>query len=187
MYFLSLLINFVVNTYVFILLLRLLLQKLGGNWHNPVTHLVVRITDPVVKPLRRLIPGFKGFDLAIVLAMLILEFVGAMLLLKINYNTAPKILGCLVISIIYLGNKVLSLYFWGIILSAIMSWVPALRHNPIAGIVGTIVEPLLNIARRFIPAISGMDFSPIVLLLLLKAVEFFVFAPIISFGYRLAY
>jgi YggT family protein len=187
MYFLVQLINFVLDTYLFLLLVRLLLQKLGAGWQNPMTQTIVKVTDPVVKPLRRFCPGVAGFDLAIVVAMIAFEWLETLLLLKIKVGVMPGLLGSLVVSLIYLGNKVISLYFWGTIVVVAMSWLPMIRHNPLAAIVSIIVEPLMKLGRRFVPLIGGIDLSAIPILLLLKIIENYLLYPILLHGYRLAY
>ncbi len=186
-YALILIINFVFDTYIFILLLRLILQRMRASWHNPISQLVVKLTQPVVVPLRKMFPGFRGFDLAIIVAMLILEVIETILLLWLKIAVFPGILGSFVIAIGMLGNKVMNLYFFAIIIGVIMSWVTSLQHSPIAGIVNIITSPLLNLARRFIPPIGGFDLSPLPVLLALKLITILVFNPIIMQGYKLAY
>jgi len=187
MYILVMLLSFIFETYLFVLLLRLLLQKLGANWGNPFSQLVVKLTEPVVKPLRRFIPGFKGFDLAIVVVVLVIQTIETLIILGIKVGTMPGIFGSFVISLGYIGNKFVSIYVWGVILSVVMSWVPALQHNPLASVISTIVDPVLDLGRRFIPRIAGLDLSPIPILLLLWIIRLLLFQSIIVYGFRLAY
>ena len=138
-------------------------------------------------PLRKFLPGFKGFDLAIIAAMLIFEVVEMLLLLWIKIQIFPGILGTLVIAIGMLGNKVINLYFYAVIINVVMSWVPSLQHSPVANIISMIVNPPLGLARRVIPSFRGIDLSPIPVLIVLKLITIFIFNPIILEGYRLAY
>ena len=186
-YALIMIINLVFDTYVFVLLIRLFLQKFGASWGNPISQLVVKLTEPVVKPCRRFLPGFKGFDLAILFAALVIELIEQMLLLWIKINVFPGILGSIVIAFGALGNKAINIYFFGILISVVMSWIPALQQNPVGGIVRTITDPLLQFARRYVPLIGGMDLSPIPVLLVLKLVTILLFNPIITAGYKLAF
>ena len=119
--------------------------------------------------------------------MIALEFIEALLLMKIKVGVMPGLLGSLVVAIIYIANKAIALYFWGTIAVVVMSWLPAIRHNPLAAIISTIVEPLMRLARRFIPLIGGIDLSPIPILLCLKIIENYFLYPILLHGYRLAY
>lgn len=187
MVFLVSLLNFAFETYLYILLIRLILQKLGESWSNPISQIVVKLTEPVVKPLRKFIPGFKGFDLAIVVATLVIQIIEIMLIFTIKVRIMPGIFGSLVIAIGYIGYKLSNIYFFGIILSVIMSWVPALQHNPLASVINTIATPLLNLGRRYIPKIAGIDLTPIPLLLILWFLKLLVFHPILVYGLHLAY
>lgn len=187
MHLFVMLLSFVFNAYIFILLVRLLLQKFGASWTNPISQLVVKLTEPVIKPLRKFIPGFKGFDLAIVVAIFVIQLIAVIIIIGIKVNLRPSFFGSIVIAIGYLGYKLADIYIWGIILSAVMSWVPALQHNPLAAIINTITEPLMKLGRRFVPKIGGLDLSPIPLILLLWIVRAFVFQSIIVYGIRLAY
>lgn len=187
MYILVTLISFVFQTYLYILLVRLLLQKLGANWSNPISQFIVKLTEPIIKPLRKFIPGFKGFDLAIVLAVLVIQFIETMVLMIIKIHIMPDALGVLIISFAYIGNKLVNMYVWGIILSVVMTWVPTLQHNPLASIINTIVAPLLSLGRRYMPLIAGFDLSPIPILLLLWIIRIVVMQSIIVYGFHLAY
>jgi len=186
-YALIMLINFVFDAYIFILLVRLVLQKMGAHWHNPISQFVVKVTQPVVVPLRKIFPGFKGFDLAIVVAIFLLEFIETVLLVWMKITLFPGILGAIVVTLGMLGGKVIDLYFYGVIIAVIMSWVPALQHSPLSSIVNIVTRPLMALGRRFIPSISNFDISPIVILLVLKLMEILITSPIIDLGYQLAY
>jgi len=186
-YALTFIINFIFDTYILILLLRLVLQKLGANWHNPAVQLIIKLTEPIVSPLRKIFPGIKGFDLAIIAPMLALEWIEVMLLLWLKFHMFSGILGSFVVALGMLGNKVINLYFFTIIIHIIMSWVPSLQHSPVAGIVNTITNPPLSLARRYIPPIAGFDLSPIPILLVLKLVTILLVNPIIAQGYKLLF
>ena len=181
------LLQFVFEAYLYILLIRLLLQKLGENWGNPISQLVVKLTEPIVKPLRKFIPGFKGFDLAIVFAILVINTVEILLIFKIKVGIMPGILGSIIVAIGYIGYKIINIYLWGIILRVIMSWIPALQHNPLASVINTVTYPLMNVASRYIPKIAGLDLSPIPLLLVLWLLKLLVLHPILVYGLHLAY
>lgn len=180
------LVGLIFDLYIIILMLRLLMQKLGASYYNPISQVVIRLTNIFVSPLQRIIPGFKGFDLAIVLLLVLLEFIQVLLLLWLRAGWLPKFSGLVIIVIATLGNKFLNLYFYAIILRVVMSWIASLQHNPIAEIIFLITESLMRPMRRLIPSIAGFDFSPIVLLILLQLISILVFRPLIEFGTQLA-
>lgn len=179
------LISLFIDFFVFILLLRLLFQKLGAPWHNPISQFVIRFTEPLLKPLRRFIPGYRGFDLSILFLAFLAEFLEAILLGLLHYRTLFSLPGLSIIAFGHLGFSFSNVYFYAIILSALMSWFPLLQNNPLGQITQLISLPVLTILRRVIPRISGMDFSPLFALVALYLANRLILAPLIAFGIRL--
>lgn len=184
---LSLIINILFDLYIFVLFLRLFMQKLGVRWANPFSQFVITLTEPVIKPLRRFIPGFRGFDLAIVFVCIIFEIVELMLLIWLKFGILPGIFGLLIMGFGDLAMKVVNLFFYITIIAAIISWVPTLQNNPIAEIVNFLVKPLLRIAHRYIPLVGGFDLSPIAILIILWLINILIFQPIVMLGTRIAF
>lgn len=174
------------DLYIIILMLRLLLQKLGAKYYNPVSQMIIKMTNVVVSPLKRIIPGYRGFDFSIVFLLILFEMVEALLLLWLQYRVVPRFEGVLLIAFGALGNKLMNLYFYAIILRVVMSWVTTLQQSPVAEIVYLLTEPLMQRARRIIPLIAGLDLSPIPVLILLQLISILVFNPIIDVGMRFA-
>lgn len=181
------LVGLLFDLYIIILILRLLMQKLGAHYRNPVSQLVIRLTNIFVSPLQRIIPGFKGFDLAIVLLLLVFVFIEALLLFWLRFRFVPHFWGLLVIAIGTLGNKFMNLYFYAILIRVIMSWVVSLQRSPVAEIIFLITEPVLKPARRIVPTMAGFDFSPILILILLQLISILAFGPLVGVGMRLAW
>lgn len=181
------LLQFVFEAFIYILLIRMLLQKLGESWNNPISQFVFKLTEPVVKPLKKFIPGFKGFDLAIFVAAFLINLIETLIIFKIKVRIMPGVFGSAIISLGFIGYKFVYIYIWGVILSAIMSWVPALQHNPLASVINTIAEPLMKLGRRFIPKMAGIDLSPIPILLALWLIKLIILHPILVYGLHLAY
>lgn len=184
---LVLIIGVVFNLYIYVLLVRLLLQKVGASWHNPVSQFVLKITDPVVKPIQKFIPGFKGFDLAIVVLALVLELIETWLVVALKVSMLPGFLGLLVMSLAQLGTKVVNIYLWAIIIGAVVSWFPAMRQNPVTSAIDSLTAPLLGLARKYIPQVGGFDLSPIPIILACFLINMLVFNPLFNAGVRLAF
>ncbi len=184
---LSLLIMVVFSLYIYVLLMRVLMQKVGMSWRNPVTQFVLKITNPVVMPLRRFIPGFKGFDLSIIVVAFILELFSLWLLLWMKVSVMPGIMGSIVVAIAQLGSKITTIYIWTIIIGALMSWFPQMQNNPVTEIIHRITEPPLSLARRFIPLVGGIDISPIPVILVLMLINILILNPLTVFGTNLAF
>ena len=160
--FLNFIVRFLFESYLYILLMRFIFQRLGLRWSNQIIQFIIKATDPLVKPLRRFIPGFKGFDMSILLWVLIVGFVELTILLSLNTGFFPGILPVLFVSIIQSLVKVIYIYMIAIILSALMSWFPRLQGGEIAELVQEVADPCLGLVRRYVPSLGGIDFSPIV-------------------------
>lgn len=183
---LSLIINVIFDAYIFILLLRLFLQKMGASWHNPITQAIIRLTNPAIKPLRRFVPGLGGFDLSIVLVALIVELLEWWVLMALKLGIFPGIGGTLIVSIGELLNKGINIFFFATLIAALMSWFPNLQRSALAEIVDLLSSPLTRLVRRFLPLMGGLDLSPIVILLGLQVLAILLVYPIIRFGMGLA-
>ncbi|QTS84249.1 YGGT family protein [Coxiella endosymbiont of Amblyomma nuttalli] len=181
-----LLVDFIFDIYIIILILRLLMQKLGASYHNLVAQFVIRTTNLFVLPLRCIIFGFKGFELAVIFLIIVFSFIQSFLLVSLRFRLVPHFIGLLVISTGALGNKFMNLYFYMIIMRIIMSWVVSSQQNPITEIIFLITEPVMRPIRRLIPMIIGFDFTPFVLLILFPLVSFLIFDPLTNVGMRLA-
>lgn len=180
------LIEVIFDIYIIMLILRLIMQKVGASYHNPVSQLIIRLTNALVLPLQRIIPGFKGFDFAIILLVFILEIIQMILLMWLRFDVVPGFGGTIIVAIGMIGRKVMNLYFWAIIIWALMSWAVSLQRSPAAEIVYLITEPVMRRARRIIPTIAGFDLTPIPVLIVLQLLSMLVFNPIIQAGMRVA-
>ncbi|MGD9601647.1 MAG: YggT family protein [Gammaproteobacteria bacterium] len=172
---------FLVNTlfglYIGAVMLRLLLQLTRADFYNPLSQAIVRLTNPVLRPLRRYIPAVGKIDSASVLLMVVLQIVnvwivGAMLGLRLGL---PALL---VATVGELLSKFVYLYMFAIIIQAVASWVAPGSYNPVLGLIGSVTEPLLRPIRRILPNLGGLDLSPLVAIVLLQLVLMLVVAPL---------
>ena len=173
------LVSVLFDLYIYVVLVRLILQYQGANYYNPISQFILKLTEPVIKPLKKFIPGFKGVDLSIVVFAVVLVLVKVLLLFLIKVGF-PNIFGLLLFSLGDLLGKLVNIYFWAIIINAIMSWVPSLSSNPLSEVVALISEPVLRIPRRFIPPIGGFDLSPIAAIIILQLISIVLIAPILA-------
>ncbi len=155
------------SLYLLIVLLRFILQLVRADFYNPLSQFIVRATKPLLNPLRRIIPGFGGIDLAsLVLAILILMLMG--------YGVGGFIMQLLIWSIIAVTSLFLKVFFFALIISVILSWVAPGSYNPGAQLVNQICEPLLMPFRKLLPNLGGLDLSPIFAFLALKLIDMLV-------------
>ena len=175
------LLNIVLNTLTMMFLLRFFMQLFKTSFNNPLGQMVITLTDFAVKPARKIIPSWGKIDLSTLLlafvAQLLLQF--AMLWLSgFPMSVAPNAIWPSIIglSIVGLIRAVLDLFFYAILLQAILSWVNP--HTPISGVLESLTKPILAPIRRIVPMANGIDFSPIVALILLQMVNISVLPSI---------
>lgn len=163
------------SLYLLIVLLRFLLQLVRADFYNPLSQFVAKATQPLLTPLRRVIPGIAGLDLAsLVLAILVQLVLMVVTLTLMGYNVGGFILQLLVWSVIGVTSLFLKVFFFALIISVILSWVAPGSHNPGAELVNQICEPALAPFRRIVPNLGGLDISPILAFLVLKLIDMLV-------------
>lgn len=163
------------SLYLLIVLLRFILQLVRADFYNPLSQFIVRATKPLLNPLRRIIPGFGGIDLAsLVLAILIQLVLMILILMLMGYGVGGFIMQLLIWSIIAVTSLFLKVFFFALIISVILSWVAPGSYNPGAQLVNQICEPLLMPFRTLLPNLGGLDLSPIFAFLALKLIDMLV-------------
>lgn len=163
------LLDVIFGLYIYAVLLRFLLQQVRADFSNPIAHFLVVITNPPLKPLRRVIPGFFGIDVASIVLLLILEFVFQSLLASLF--SQPWLPGIIVVkSVFHLVLCTLNIYLFGILILVILSWINP-YPNAVSQLIGRLADPLLRPARRRIPAFSGIDLSPMAVMVVLVLVQ----------------
>lgn len=157
------------DLYVLTFALRLLLQWAAVDKRNPLVQFILRITNPLVIPLRRLLPSIGRIDTATVALLLGLQLVATTLLVRIGCVAEPAILQILALAVLSVVKLALNVFTWAIIIYVVLSWVSPGGYNPGAAVVAAIVEPVLAPFRRLIPLIAGLDLSPLFALLAFQA------------------
>ena len=163
--------------YILIVMLRFLLQWTRANFYNPVSQFIVKATQPALGPLRRIIPGFGGVDLAAVVLMFALKLIELWLITSL-LGVTPQIGGLAILSIAELLGLLVNVFIVSILIQVIVSWVNPGMSNPVMGLLHSLNEPLLAPARRLIPPISGFDLSPIAVFIILQLVSILAVAPL---------
>ncbi|MBB2493940.1 YggT family protein [Aquipseudomonas ullengensis] len=163
------------SLYLLIVLLRFILQLVRADFYNPLSQFTVKATQPLLKPLRRIIPGFGGLDLAsLALAILVQLLLMVIIVALAGANPAAVGLQLLVWTMIAVTSLFLKIFFFAMIISVILSWVAPGSYNPGAQLVNQICEPLLAPFRKLIPSLGGLDISPIFAFIALNLLDRFV-------------
>jgi YggT family protein len=159
--------------YLLVLLLRFWLPMLGADFRNPLAQGILRITSPLVVPVRRFVPSIGRLDTSTILVAYVIQFLTVLLLLTIGgyrVDTAP----IMVTTLIELAVLSLNLFFFVILIKIILSWVAPHTYNYATALLTTMAEPVLRPFRRIIPSIGGLDISPIFAIILLQAAVIFL-------------
>ena len=165
------LVQTLLSLYLVAMLLRFLLQLVRADFYNPISQFLVKVTNPLVIPLRRLIPGVGGLDIASLLLALLLQLAGIVLLLKINGLQLPGVFPLLVWSLLGVIGLLVNIYFFALLGMIILSWVAAGSRHPAIYLLYQITEPVMAPFRKVLPAMGGMDFSPILVFILINIIQ----------------
>ena len=161
------LVGTLIDLYTTAVILRLLLQWVRADFYNPVCQFLVKVTNPLIVPLRRVIPSIRKLDTASVVLILALEIFGVWIASRIS--SSPLNLEQIVLfSCMKLAATLLITYFFLIIASVILSWVGARTRHPVVPLVAQLTEPVLRPIRKIIPSIAGIDLSPLFALIAIR-------------------
>ncbi|MGH8272853.1 MAG: YggT family protein [Gammaproteobacteria bacterium] len=170
-------VNIVFSLYIAALYLRIILQHQRADYYNPAVQFIARVTDPVVRPLRRLIPGVAGWDIAAFLVAIVCGFINVVI---VHYLIGIGLAGPLLArdTGMKLLAVLLNLYIFTILIQALMSWINPGRYSPVAALLWRMNEPLLRPVRRLIPPLGGtFDLSPLIVIVILEALSIFLGLP----------
>ena len=172
---------FVIQTlgslYLLIVLLRFILQLVRANFYNPLCQFTVKATQPLLKPLRRVIPSLFGLDMSSLVLAIVVQMVIFAVVLTLSYMSF-NVLGLLLWAIIGVTALFLKVFFFAMIISVILSWVAPGSVSPGAELVNQITEPALAPFRRFLPSMGGLDISPILAFMVIQLIQSFVIPPL---------
>jgi YggT family protein len=143
-------------------ILRFLFQLARADFYNPISQGIVKVTNPLLKPLRRVIPGLLGFDIAALVLAFVLFLLAGQTISPLLYLIWPPI---------YVLVTILNIYFLMIFASIITSFVAQGSYHPAIILINQIAEPILAPCRRLLPPMGGLDFSPMIALAALTVVR----------------
>lgn len=146
---------------LFVVLARLLLQWTRADFRNPLCQAIVRLTNPLILPLRRILPPMGKVDTASVVAVLIVAFVEVAIIFALRGITFPGPLIWVRMVSLEIARTLLWTYFYAIFLYALLSLIAPGGYSPMQSVLATLCEPVLRPFRRLIPAVAGLDLSPL--------------------------
>ena len=178
-------IQFVFGALISLIVLRVLLQWVRANFYNPICQFLYKVTNPVLMPLRKIIPAWRNLDIAgIVLAWVVTAI--KLVLLAATLGQTLGIAGLAVLAVADLVDFVLLLFIVLVLARVVISLVNADSYHPIVPLVVQLTEPVLKPVRRLLPNIAGLDFSPMVALLVIMLARVLIAAPLFDLGMSVA-
>ncbi len=166
--------TFVVETLLslalFVVLARLLLQWTRADFRNPLCQAVVRITNPLILPLRRVLPPIGKLDTASVIAVLFVATVDVGCIYALHGVGVPGPLGWIRMVLTEIARTLLWTYLYAIFLYALLSLIAPGGYSPLQSVLTTLCEPVLRPIRRLIPTVAGLDLSPMWVIIAIYAI-----------------
>ncbi len=176
---LAFLVNTLGSLYILAVMLRFLLQLTRADFYNPISQFLVKVTAPVLTPLRRFIPGLGGIDVAAVVLLVVLQAL-LLAILMLIFGVAPRLDYILLRTPAELISLLFNLYIIAIIVQALLSWVSSGNYHPGVTLLYTLTEPVLRPLRQIIPPIGGIDLTPLAGIVLLQVMKMLVMPPLNS-------
>lgn len=188
--------NFLLTTlfdlYIMIVAVRFLMQLTRADYHNPISQFVVKVTNPLLIPLRRVVPGFAGTDIAALVLCIVLIFLKLLVFKLTGFSDyigsigvrlgAANMLQIVVLSFISLVELFFNVFIYGILIQAILSWFNS-GYNPVHSVLHSITSPVLTPVRRYVPAIGGLDLSALAAIIGLQVLKILVVQSLMQLVY----
>ena len=175
------LVDTVLGLYILIILLRFLFHLTDADFYNPISQFIVKASNPLLSRLRRVVPELWGIDFAAVVLLIMLE--GARIgITALLVGRTPQLSGVFVLSIAELLKLAVYVMVVSIFIRALLSWISMGRSHPILQLLYSFTEPLMAPARRILPAMGGLDLSPIIVFIVLMLILKLLVQPLLDLG-----
>lgn len=157
---LEFLITTLISLYILAIMLRFLLGVVRADFYNPVSQFLVRVTNPPLVPLRKIIPVIGKFDTAAIVLMLVLQLVSVFIVVSLRGASVPFIT-LLLYSVGELVLLLINIFLVSIVVQVILSWISPATYSPVNSLLYSLTNPILKPIQRIIPPLSGIDLSPL--------------------------
>ncbi len=173
--------------YEVIILVRFLLQLVRADFYNPISQFIVKATSLPLRPLRRIIPGLAGMDIASLVLLLVVVIVELLLLSVVANLPLPTVAGLIALALVEILKLLIYVLLFSVFVLAILSWISQGSYNPVANLLYQITAPLLRPARRLLPSMGGLDLSPMLVMIVLYLMILLLIHPLQDWATSLAY
>lgn len=179
------LIDVLLGLLLLIVVLRFMLQGVRADFRNPIGQFIIRFTNPLLVPLRQIIPGRGTFDIACAILAFIIAFIKIWIITAIS-GFSFAISGLVLYTLADLLKLVVYVFMGAVIIRIIASWIaPQGSYNPLMAAVYALSEPVMAPARKLIPPLGGLDLSPIAVFIFLNLTIMLVVQPIVDLAQRM--
>lgn len=179
------LINTIFDLYLLILMARIILAWVHADYYSPLTQIIVKLTKPIIDPLRRFIPNFKGIELSTLLVILILEIIKFFLIGLLTIGFPGNILGIFILAAADVIKIFLNTFFYAILIQAILSWIQP--YSPVIRMLSQLTYPVMRPIQKYIPPVGGFDISPIPAMIILQLLIILIVGPLQNIGMQIAF
>ena len=180
------LVSTVLGLYTLVILLRLLLQLVRADFYNPISQFIVKISNPPLRPLRKIIPGVFGIDSASIILTLGLKALELLIIISLN-NGPITSSGIAVLTIAETLGLVINVFLFAIFIQVIISWVNPGTNSPFSSLLSSLTSLILRPTRRIIKPVGMLDLSPMAAIVFLYLLTMLIVAPLRDFGRHLLF
>jgi len=170
---LEFLITTLISLYILAVMLRFLLGVVRADFYNPVSQFLVRITNPLLVPMRKLLPGIGRLDTSAIVLMLVLQMLSVLIVVSLRGASVP-VLTLLLYTVGELVMLLINVLLVAIVVQVIVSWVNPGTYNPINSLLYSLTSPLLKPIQRILPSMSGIDLSPLFAIICLQVIRMLI-------------
>ena len=161
------------SLYILAVMLRFLLGVVRADFYNPVSQFLIRITNPLLLPMRKVIPSLGRYDTSALLLMLLLQFISLGLVVLLR-GISVSVVTLLIVAVGELVMLAINVFMFAIIIQVILSWINPGNYNPVTALLYSITSPIMRPLQRLIPPISGIDLSPLVAIIGLQVLRMLI-------------
>ena len=156
--------------YTFVVMLRFLMQVSRADYYNPISQAIVKLTDPAIRPFRKVLPTIYGVDFATLGVAFVVQLTGVMLIMSLANQLFfhPQYIAWVLLG---LFSVILKIYLFSLLISVIASWIAPGSSHPALILIYQITEPICVPARKLLPPMGGIDFSIILVFVFINIID----------------
>lgn len=166
------------SLYLLIVVIRLLLQLVRADFYNPISQFAVRATDPVLAPLRKVLPGHRRIDFPALILAILVQMLSFTIVIWLHTGMMVNPLNLFLWALLGLLVMLFNVFFFCLIIEIILSWVAPHSYHPASQLIRQINDPLMQPARRLLPPTGGLDLSPLLVFMMLNVLNILLLSPL---------